>query len=254
MFVFCPEYTEQSNLSPLFLTKLNSICQRDYGQSYFADSLICLDLDNYETAQAGDNDATMDAAMGIAEWQNNHTTRESHLLIELRFDYKSTRNFDLRNMKRKVAHSKDILYPESIHHQEVFLYESNIAPQAINYFSRLSRQDKEIKSWLAMDINGFNNFVFDRSSLPYKPKNNIRDIASDLNRKFANGGLVEVDKLVQYWIGQMETYILRYNNQEADAIARVLLSFLQTQLSFNGSFEEEYIALRIEEVKSFINE
>ena len=50
------------------MVTLNDICERDYGKPYFADSVECLDLDRYETTLDGDNSATMDTSVGIADW------------------------------------------------------------------------------------------------------------------------------------------------------------------------------------------
>ena len=121
-------------MAPAFLAELNDLCRRDYGKTFFAEPIACIDLDAYETACSGNNDATMDAATGLADWQNNHASSDRHLLVELRFGYRSASNFDLSNMKRKVIHSRNILAPERINGQIVFLYEPNVAAQAKNYF------------------------------------------------------------------------------------------------------------------------
>lgn len=252
MFVYSSNYTHHSYLAPTYVAELNDLCMRDYGRPYFRESIICLDLDAYEIACSGDNDATMDAATGIAEWRDNHASGDRHLLVELRFGFKSTRHFDLANMRRKIAHSKDILNSELINDDVVFLFETEIAPRAKNYFSRLSIQHNEIKKWQAMDVEGFNNFIVDRNALPYEPENDLDEIKADLKNKFTLGGLNAVDALVKYWTEQMTKYILRYKHAESDAIAREILSFLH-HLSFEeGSTEADYLSLLIEEVEQYI--
>jgi hypothetical protein len=254
MFVYSQDYTYQSHLSPSYLAELNNLCQRDYRRLYFRETIVCLDLDAYESALSGDNDATMDAATGIAEWRDNHASGDRHLLVELRFGYKSTRHFDLVNMKRKVAHSRDILNPELINDDVVFLYETEIAPCAISVFSRLSVQDKEIKKWQAMDVEGFNNYVVNRDTLPYEPENNLNEIEEDLKKKFALGGLNLLDGLVKYWLEQMATYNLRYKHAESDAIAGVILAFLRSLSFEEGTIEAEFLSLRIEDVEHYIRD
>jgi hypothetical protein len=254
MLVFCPDYTQKSHLAPTYLSELNALCRRDYGRDYFASSIICLDLDGYETQQSGNNDATMDAAMGIADWVHNHNSRERHLLIELRLDYKSTRNFDLSNMKRKVSHSRDILNPEFVDDNAVFLFETYVASKAKHYFSRLAKQDPVVKTWVVMDVDGFNNYIFNCASLPYEPENNLNKIEEDLKNKFKNGSIDAISGLVKYWVDQMQLYNLRYKQAESNAIASVILSFLQS-LSFpQGSIESDYLALIIEDVKPFVQD
>lgn len=252
MFVYSPDYTRQSKLATSYLAELNELCQRDYGKSYFPDPLICLDLDAYEISCTGNNDATMDAAAGMADWQINHPSNDRHLLIELRFGYRSTSNFDLRNMKRKVVHSRNILNPERVNEQVVFIYEPNVAAQADNYFSRLSRQDCEVRSWKAMDVEGFGNYILDSATLPYEAENDLNKLSYELKQKFDKGGLSTLDSLLKYWIEQMERYNLRYKHAESDAIAKSMLTYLQTISFKKGSFEDEYLAMRIEEISRFV--
>ena len=252
MFVFSPGFTRQSKLATSYLADLNELCKRDYGKAYFSGSIICLDLDAFEASRTGNNDATMDAATGMADWQKNHSSNDRHLLIELRFGYRSTSNFDLSNMKQKVSHSRDILAPERVNDQVVFIYEPKVAAQASNYFSRLSRQDREVRTWKAMDVEGFGNYIVDSATLPYEAESDLDGLVKELRQKFDAGGLSALDSLLKYWIEKMDTYILRYKHAESHAIAQSMLAFLQT-LSFDkGTFEDEYLTLRIEEIGRFV--
>ena len=253
MFVFSPGFTRQSKLATSYLADLNELCKRDYGKAYFSGSIICLDLDAFEASGIGNNDATMDAAAGMADWQKNHSSNDRHLLIELRFGYRSTSNFDLSNMKQKVSHSRDILAPERVNDQVVFIYEPNVAAQASNYFSRLSRQDREVRTWKAMDVEGFGNYIVDRATLPCEAESDLDDLVKELRQKFDAGGLSALDPLLKYWIEQMEKYNLRYKHAESDAIAKSMLTYLRTISFERGSFEDEFLALRIEEIGRFVS-
>lgn len=252
MFVYSPDYTYQSKLAKSFLAELNELCERDYKRSFFPTAIVCLDLDAFETSCSGNNNATMDAAVGIADWQRNHASNDRHLLIELRFGFRSTSNFDLGNMKQKVTHSRAILTPEHVNEQVVFVYGSNVAAQASNYFSRLSKQDKEVRNWKAMDVEDFCNYIVDRATLPYIAENDLDSLVRELRQKYEEGGLSALDSLVKYWIDQMEKYNLSYKHAESDAVAKSMLTVLQT-LSFNkDSFEDKYLAMRIEEIGRFV--
>ena len=253
MYVYSPDFSRQSKLATPYLAELNDLCVRDYGRSFFPGTIVCLDLDAYETSQTGSNDATMDAATGMADWQKNHSSNDRHLLIELRFGFKSTSNFDLGNMKQKVAHSRHILNPERVNEQVVFIYEPSVAAQASNFFSRLSKQDKEVSTWKAMDVEGFGNYIVDRASLPYEPENDLDSLVRELSQKYEEGGLNAMDSLLKYWIEQMELYNLRYKHAESNAIAKSILNFLQTISFEEDTFEDEYLALRIEEIRKFVN-
>lgn len=252
MFVYSPDFTRQSKLATSCLAELNELCERDYEQSYFPVSIVCLDLDAYEASCTGNNDATMDAAAGMADWQKNHFSNNRHLLMELRFGYRSTSNFDLGNMKQKVSHSRYILNPERINEQVVFIYKPNVAAQASNYFSRLSRQDSEVRTWKAMDVEGFGNYIVDRVTLPYEAENDLDKLVKELSQKFDEGGLSALDSLLKYWIEQMEKYNLRYKHAESDAVAKSMLTYLQTISIQKDTFEGEYLAMRIEEISRFV--
>ncbi len=253
MLVLSPEFTKASILASAYLTELNLLCERDYGKSCFDRQIMCLDLDAYEASCKGANDATMDAAVGIADYQNNQLSSGRHLLVELRFGYKSTQNFDLSNMKRKISHSRDILCSEPINEDVVFIYDISIAPRARNFFNRLSIQDKQIKKWQIMDVNGFNNLIKDRASLPYVPENNLKEIEENLVKRYEYGGIEELDKMVKYWIDAMNVYNLKYKHSESNAVAEVILGFLESLIPLKDKFEEEYIVLLIEDVKNFLS-
>ena len=251
MLVYCPEFTNQSKLAPDYMKDINEICFRDYKRAFSPEALLCLDLDAYEASCSGNNDATMDAATGISDYENNHKASPRHLLVELRFGYKSTQNFDLNNMKRKVSHSKSILSPERIHERVAFIYTPEVAPRAHSFFSRLAKADHEVGTWDAMDVEGFRNNVFDATKLPYQPENDLEAIVDTIYKKYTDGGLETLDIFLKYWIEQMHQYNLKYKHAESDAIARAIVDTLQT-LDIKDSFEKEYLILRIDDIKSFI--
>lgn len=251
MLVYCPGFTNQSKLAPNFLKNINDICLRDYKRAFFPEALLCLDLDAFEASCSGNNDATMDAATGISDYVNNHKASPRHLLVELRFGYRSTQNFDINNMKRKVAHSRSILSPERIHERVAFIYSPEVAPRARNYFSRLAKADHEVGTWDAMDVEGFFNNVFDPTNLPYQPENDLKVIADAIEKKYTAGGLEALEIFLKYWIEQMHQYNLRYKYAESDVVAKVIVDALQA-LNIQDSFEKEYLVLRIDEIKSFI--
>ena len=252
MLVYCTEFTNQSKLAPDYMRDINEICFRDYKRAFFPEALLCLDLDAYEASCSGNNDATMDAATGISDYDNNHKTSPRHLLVELRFGYRSTQNFDLNNMKRKVAHSRSILSPERIHERVAFIYTPEVASRARSFFSRLAKADHEVGTWDAMDVEGFRNNIFDATKLPYQPENDLEAIVDAINKKYTEGGLEALDVLLKYWLEQMHQYNLRYKHAESDALARVIVDALQV-FEIKDSFEKEYLALRIDEFKSFIH-
>lgn len=250
--VFCPEYTKSSHLAHNYQADINDLCLRDYGKNYFTDTILCLDLDKYEIDHSADNDATMDAAIGIADYNQNRISNARHLLVELRFGYKSAHNLGTTNLKRKISHTKDILTPERINSQTIFLFDSSVSPQAYSIFKSLSVQDKEVKDWLATDVEGFCNYVVDRSTLPYLPENDLEEIRNSLQKKYIAGGLDALFSEIHYWTEKMLLYNLRYKHQESSAIAQAIYDFLNSIQMDDNDDDNTYLSLLLEDVKLFI--
>ena len=70
--VFDNAFVQGHVLATRFLSDLDTLCKRDYkGVEYFHKTIDCLDMDAYESSLSGDNDATMDASIGVATYENN---------------------------------------------------------------------------------------------------------------------------------------------------------------------------------------
>lgn len=61
-----------------------------------------------------------------------------------------------------------------------------------------------------------------------------------------------IRQMTDIWIEQMERYNLRYKHAESNAIAKSILSYLQTLTLDEGTIESEYLVLRIEDIKQFV--
>ena len=86
--------------------KLNDVSIRDYKTGGFNDKIVCIDLDSYEKIEkSGSPDKTMDAVIGISNYQNNRRVSKRLLMVELRLDYKSSRNLSGTELRRKSSHS-----------------------------------------------------------------------------------------------------------------------------------------------------
>lgn len=240
--VFDSNFVYGHKLASQFLSDLDALCRRDYnGKEYFHKQIACLDMDAYETSLSGNNDATMDAAVGIATYENNRQTDSCHLLVELRFNYKSTNNFDVTNMRDKVNHTKSLLAGDKVYDKMVFIYTDEVASKAKSYFSRLSKQYKDLSSWNAISVAEYYDYIRDKSSFPYQPLNDLEQIVADMESKFESNGLEGLYVISDYWIDKMEKYKLRYNKEESHAIAIVLLDFWERLPQSSDSFENEYI-------------
>lgn len=69
-------------------------------------------MDTYEVMIcSGQKQATMDAVIGIADYENNHKTNCKLLMVELRLGYKSTEGLEAASLNRKVSHTLELLNP-----------------------------------------------------------------------------------------------------------------------------------------------
>lgn len=91
---------------------LSDVCKRDYKDNFFDERIECLDMDTYETMICGgQKQATMDAVIGIADYENNRKTTGKLLMVELRLGYKSTDGLETASLNRKVSHTLELLNP-----------------------------------------------------------------------------------------------------------------------------------------------
>lgn len=252
MLVFDVVFITGHNLASQFLSDLDALCRRDYNKAYFHKQIVCLDMDIYETSLSGNNDATMDASVGIADYDNNRMTNSRHLLVELRFNYKSTNNFDVKNMRNKVNHTKSLLSGERIHDKLVFIYTDDVAPKAKNYFSRLSKQHVDIRCWNAVSVSGFNTYVVNKAA-DYTPINDTKQIESELKAKFQKDGYNGLVRLLDYWINEIKKYEQKYNKQECDLIAKTLLDVLDQIPVSDDTDEKTYLDLICVDIRRFVN-
>lgn len=115
VLVYADEYRKANRLNTDFSSDLDSLCRRDYRRAFFNQEIPCLDIDEYERFCSGQNDCTMDAAIGIGTYDQNTVKDQRFLLVELRLGYTNANNLDYQNMSQKIDHTKDILSGSRIH-------------------------------------------------------------------------------------------------------------------------------------------
>lgn len=91
---------------------LVDVSNRDYAMAPFDKRIECLDMDDYEAhyVQNGANDSTMDAVIGIANYDNNHKSGSSLLVVELRLGYQSAKNITALSLNNKVKHTSPDIF------------------------------------------------------------------------------------------------------------------------------------------------
>lgn len=223
---------------------LPRVSEKDYPrEKYFTKDIPCLDLDAYEESLSGENDCTMDTVVGVAEYRNNRVESPRMALIELRMDYKNTSNLDFTNISRKVRHSHDLLAGCLFHNKDYFIFTKDVVAKATYEFNRHRPTHLELKNAEPISVEGFKNQIKNIEDYPYQPINSDTQILASLSTYDYN---VLIERL-DYWMRQIQCYIIRYEWGEAKHILEVIKVFL-LGLKPIGDFTQEYIDLYLEEV------
>lgn len=155
---YCKETTCCHELAKAFPDCLQEICicmKEEGGAGHlFQNRELCINLDKVEQKSAfADKKATMDFSVGIS--QNGQ--KQTMLLVELRFRYKSPRNISETNIRNKIIHSKELVKGVIIP-DYVFLFSKNSKNEARAHFNRLF-SGKRI-SCIIMDEQEFYHHFF----------------------------------------------------------------------------------------------
>ena len=227
---------------------LSRVSDKDYpGKNYFSMDIPCIDLDAYEESRSGENDCTVDAVIGVADYLNNRAGAPSLALVELRMKYKSASNLDFTKISRKVQHSRNLLAGGTIHNKDYFIFTADVAAPAVYVFKSHRQTHPNLKNAEPISVEGFKNLIKNIEDYPYQPINSAAQIWASLSvSDFA--ALVD---LLDYWLGQSQTYKIRYDLREARHILEVMNDFL---LNFQpmGEFMQEYIELYLEDISNKI--
>ena len=101
-----PDVIIGHSLSQKFGSSLKEISDRDYAdKGYFECDIPAIDIDSYEVSLHGDNQRTVDAAIGICNERQGLPVNERLLLVELRMNYKNVDNLSISTLSEKEAHS-----------------------------------------------------------------------------------------------------------------------------------------------------
>lgn len=97
---------------PICQSTLNQISQKDYaGTNYFDSGIEAIDVDYYEQHVRNNiqSDKTVDAAIGISDFDGKRSSYERLLMIELKIEVHSFTKKFFKECSKKVSYSKNIL-------------------------------------------------------------------------------------------------------------------------------------------------
>lgn len=169
---------------PLAKNTLKAISDRDYpnGAYPFDQGIECLDMDSYEhSLPKNPHDKTVDAVIGISTYVNNRTSSPRLLLVELRMGYESADNVQRKELVSKVRHTIELLgHQIAIEKERIFVFNGNVAPQAISKFAAWKRENNAAKDFTALSVNQFIDNFPSYASMPYTPTNNPDSIRNEI--------------------------------------------------------------------------
>lgn len=202
--------------------KLNDVSIRDYKTGGFNDKIVCIDLDSYEKIEkSGSPDKTMDAVIGISNYQNNRRVSKRLLMVELRLDYKSSRNLSGTELRRKSSHSRELL----------------------GYKDR----------WNSLTVEEFNNYFQDAELLPYSPIYSPAQISGEIES--CGKDIERIIKISDKWLQEARNYAVRYNFNETESICNSAITSLESILCkyhFDDEEEQWYIEDMISDYKGVL--
>lgn len=219
--------------------KLNEVSIRDYKSGGFNDKIVCIDLDTYErAAKSGSPNNTMDAAIGICNYQNNRRVSKRLLLVELRLDYKSSKNLSGTELRRKSSHSRALLGMEiSIDPNDYFIFDDTIIEESRRKINNLAIENGYKDKWHSQTVEEFNSFVQDAELLPYCPVNSPDRICSEIES--CGKDINCLIKISDKWLQEARNYKGRYNFNETESICNAAITSLGSILDKYHFDDEE---------------
>lgn len=224
-----------------FKTTLASVSVRDYQQDFgLPNEIVALDIDAWEISLSGDNDKTMDAAIGVADYIDNAKRASRLLLVELRMNYTGQGlNSKTSDMKAKSQHTRNMLSESPIDTRSYFIFQKNVAPSVRNRISRESVVDKTLQNWNIVSPEEFVSMFQFVENLPYTPLSPIEDIRSNGVEFVAVADFGNALKLVKYWLNKINTFYNQYKLEECKALVEVIQEVVNAISNHQSQIKDE---------------
>ncbi len=169
--VYNNEIVEQHPIAHCCLSTLRDISLKDYSKFLFDEHIKALDVDLYEiTSSKGQNDRTVDAAVGICDYKANKATNGRLLLIEFRTNYKNPKNLSRLEICRKVRYSIGILQCGiKIEKQRFLVFTKKHKERAINEVNKMKQAGGEPVNWNVISLEDLATMLHNIGDMPYQP-------------------------------------------------------------------------------------
>lgn len=213
-------------------TTLEKVSEKDYpGTHYFEPDIAALDIDQYEKNHPRMHcEPTMDAVIGIKNFDGHQTVNPRLLLVELRMNYKSVHHLSVKELTGKVAHTRDLLTESTLSKFYIFVFTKAVAPQARHWFGRQVKGNRKLADYIAWSTDEFNQNILAPAKYPYVPYTDIESIKLKADQLILEGnadGLYELIKSNMDLAGTFRYKNLNESNAIIEALKEVWAKFTQ---------------------------
>lgn len=229
LVIFDNEIVESHSLFVQCGSSLSVISEKDYqGKRYFPEGISALDLDAYETKLSKtNNDCTVDAVIGIANYRNKLTNRRLQL-IELRLNYKSSDTLSGTKLKGKINHSLSLMGRTiPIDPTVLFIFSENVYFEAQRRINNEGYAKGSSMKWVAISPSEFQQAILFREKIPYIPENDYAKINLDILSLLDSKNWQAYMDSLSHWGRAYFKYLSCYNLNEADLIKGMIIELHQ---------------------------
>lgn len=219
LVVFDKTIVEEHRLAKNYKSDLDSICKRDYGKAFFnaRHPIACIDMDSVEESLWGRKDCTMDAAIGICDYQDGIFQKTKFALVELKLGKKSTNNIGITHLGKKISHTKQLLPESSFHSTCYFVYPENLYQRVKSEFEKEARTQRRDEFWDSVSPSAFLTKIRFREDISSAQ---VMDV-EELKRTFYDSFFPNPEKAYDFYCKQskkMIDYRLQHYHSEADTM------------------------------------
>lgn len=263
--VYYEQIVKQSQISKKYHHRFIDFLVKDYNGKIFEfndqiQETVCVDIDEMETDHGGNNNNTMDLAIGIAKYDDTHQQFSNlrMLPVELKLGCLSFDGITKDELIDKDRYTRGLIISRSLSVDEhsVFLFTKSVSPSANNEKSRWEKESNSnaLKHWEMMSPQEYNDYIGFKNDYPYRPITDIGAVVLGLNALFNNGQYDECIDYIEKWKNNAEKYHIKYMIDECKAIVEGLLQCVDNNLNTNAISSEyrEYYEMQKEELSSLL--
>lgn len=210
IWVYNNEIVKNHSLAVSWKSTLQDVSNKDYpNRNYFNPVIECLDLDAYvDSLKLSRTPKTMDAAIGISDYIQNHSVSPRMLLVELRMDYESDKHLSVSALKEKERESRGVVLDSvtRVDSHSVFIFTEECIEEVRSWHNKRMIEDGTLSNWMFMSVPEFNHVIKDANLMPISYIHDIENIKDELKRLLCNQGMESFVEQILYWNDRANHY------------------------------------------------